>query len=567
MSPLWQLARPRAASLARLLPFVGAWVFLDCLFNLRFPGDEPTLWYPLPSIDVAVVLAVFLVVRLRGYQIPQGVRIALVALALAARIFRSAEGLVEKHFHRPLSLYLDVPLVPSLIGLLRSTVPLPHLVIGTLLAGVAIVLLGALTARALTVAERALSSTGPRRLFVAVLVICAALSPLWRQRRDPHLHVGLFGASIVPRLARELAVLRHAPEYRRRKAAAIAAVRERLDQTPAALDRLHRANVLLFLVESYGETVFEQPAYARRMAPVYDTFEAAMAKSGFTLASSLLASPTYGGRSWLAHATLATGVRTEDGLAYTVLLESQPPPPTMAGFFQRAGYRTVLVQPGTTRRWPEGEVSGFAQKYYAMDLGYRGPAFKWATMPDQYVVDFVHRREVQRSLGGANDPARPPLFVEYALVSSHSPWSLQPRLVEDWERLRDGGAIFNDLPPIRYAVTWSNLQVGGDAYVTSLIYDLDVLRRYLVERIDDDTLVIILGDHQPSAEVTGDTPSYGVPIHVISRDRAFIQRFTAAGYVPGMRVPLPHPQLAMEAFLEQLLAMFSTPGVAAARHR
>ena len=180
-------------------------------------------------------------------------------------------------------------------------------------------------------------------------------------------------------------------------------------------------------------------------------------------------------------------------------------------------------------------------------------------MPDQYVVDFVHRHELHPGVTGVTATARPPLFVEYALVSSHSPWSLQPRIVDDWDRLRDGGAIFNDLPPVRYAVTWSNLQVGGDAYVTSLIYDLEVLRRYLVERIDDDALVIILGDHQPSAEVTGNTPSHGVPIHIISREASFIQRFSTAGYVPGMRVPLPHRQLPMESFLEQLLTLFSTP--------
>jgi hypothetical protein len=396
-------------------------------------------------------------------------------------------------------------------------------------------------------------------MYAGVLVACALLSPLWSRRRDPHLHVGLFGASIVPRLARELSFLRHAPEYRREQAAGITRVREHLRALPCALDRLHRADVLLILVESYGETVFDRPDYARRMAPIYDAFEGELGRRGFATASSLLASPTYGGRSWLAHGTLATGVRVEDGLAYTVLLETQPPPLTMAGFFREAGYRTVLVQPGTTRRWPEGEVIGFDQKYYAMDLDYRGPSFKWATMPDQYVIDFVHRREIARR----PPEGRAPLFVEYALVSSHSPWSVQPRLVDDWDRLRDGGAIFNALPPVLYPVTWSNLAVGGEAYVTSLIYDLEMLRRYLAERVADDALVIILGDHQPSAEVTDDSPSHGVPVHVISRDHSFIQRFVAAGYVPGMRAArVARPLPGMESFLPQLLQMFSSPGAA-----
>ena len=558
------VSRSRVVSAARLLAFLLAWVFLDCLFNLRFPADEPTFWYPLPSIDVVVLLAVFSAVRARGYTIPNGARFGIVVVALVARIFRGGEGLVERHFHRPLSLYLDVPLVPNLVGLLRSTVSLPRLILWALLIVLAFVALGALTWWALAVVERSfasssLSSSPPsgrdaRRLFLGVLIVCALLSPLWSRRRDPHLHVGLFGASIVPRLARELAFLRHAPEYRREKAAGIARVQDQLRAIPSGLDRLHRADVLLILVESYGETVIAQPAYARRMAPIYDAFEGDLGRRGFAMASSLLASPTYGGRSWLAHGTLATGVRIEDGLAYTVLLEAQPPPLTMAGFFRDAGYRTVLVQPGTTSRWPEGEVIGFDQKYYLMDLEYRGPPFKWATMPDQYVIDFVHRREIARRPPGG----RSPLFVEYALVSSHSPWSVQPRLVEDWDRLRDGGAIFNDLPPVRYPVTWSNLGVGGEAYVTSLIYDLDMLRRYVAGRIADDTLVIILGDHQPSAEVTENSPSHGVPIHVISRDRSFIGRFISAGYVPGMRAASARPLPEMESFLPRLLQMFSS---------
>jgi hypothetical protein len=172
------------------------------------------------------------------------------------------------------------------------------------------------------------------------------------------------------------------------------------------------------------------------------------------------------------------------------------------------------------------------------------------------VLDFVHRREV----AARPAPAAPrgPLFVEYALVSSHSPWSLQPRVVPDWERLNDGGRIYNSQEPVRYPLNWSNLYEGGDAYVTSLIYDFEVLRRYLGERVAGGALVIILGDHQPSAEVTDDSPSYGVPIHVVSRDHALVDRFVNAGYARGMQPgPAPAP-LPMERFLPQLLRMFST---------
>ncbi len=535
--------------------FLVGWAFLDCLFNLRFPGSEPAEWYFLPSIDVVVLLAAFWLVRARGWVVPDLLRFAIVLFALATRIFRFAEGGVERHFHRALSLYLDVPLVPNLVGLMRSTVSAPRLLVWSALIGIAIVVLGVLTWWALAITERAMADRGPRRVFAAGTIVCMLLSSLWLNRRHTELHLGLFGRSIVPRIAGEVSFLQRAPAYRRERNEEIARQRGRLRAMPNGLDRLHHADVLLIVVESYGATVIDQADYARRMAPVYGAFESELGQRGFAMASSLLTSVTYGGRSWLAHAGLRTGVRTEDGLAYAVMLDAQPAPQTMADFFRTAGYRTVLVQPGTTARKPEGVVAGFEEKIYAMDLDYQGPAFRWATMPDQYVIDFVHRREVAR----VPEVLRPPLFVEYDLVSSHSPWSLQPRLVDDWNELRDGGRVFNQIPPVRYEIGWTSLGKAGEAYVTSVIYDLDVLRRYIAERVDDDALIIVLGDHQPSADVTRDSPSYDVPIHVISRDRSFIQRFEeAAGYVPGMRVSRAQPARAMETFLPDLLAMFSS---------
>lgn len=555
---VWSRLAVAARAGLPLLWFLVAWGFLDTLFNLRYPGDEPTFWYPLPAIDVVVLLAFILVARRRGHALTDAGRLAIVVLIVAARIFRSAEGLVERHFHRPLNLYLDVPLVPGLVGLLRLTVSPARLIFWALLIAIAIIAVAALTWQALRVVERALAGRAAPRLFAATVIVCAALWPLWSPRHDPHLHHGLFGASVVPRLAREVSFLRHAQDYRRDKGEAIARVQAELGAAPHGLDLLRGADVLLILVESYGETVFDKPEYARRIAPVLASFERDLGSRGFTTASSLLASPTYGGRSWLAHATLFTGVRTEDGLAYTVLLAANPAPHTMASFFERAGYRTVLVLPAMTSHFPEGEVAGFQRMYYGMDLDYHGPSYKWANMPDQYVLDFIDRREIARPAGAA---PRPPLFVQYALVSSHSPWSLQPPVVPDWDRLTDGGRIYNSLEPVRYPITWSNLQDGGEAYVSSVIYDLEVLRRYIGERVAGGALVIFLGDHQPSAEVTGDSPSYGVPIHVVSRDAGLVDRFVGAGYARGMwprrgagaATPMP-----MERFLPSFLRLFST---------
>jgi hypothetical protein len=268
------------------------------------------------------------------------------------------------------------------------------------------------------------------------------------------------------------------------------------------------------------------------------------------MATGVLASSTYGGRSWLANATLSTGVKTSGQLEYALVLAKQPK--AIAKFFEAAGYRTVLVQPGTTRPWPKGAFYGFDQRYYAWNFDYRGPSFAWATMPDQYVVDFVHRHEVA--------VAQRPLFVEYVLISSHVPWSIQPRLVSDWSRLKDG-ALFNQLKPVTFPIEWPKFQNAGDAYVRSIDYDLQVLKRYIADNVHDDSLIIILGDHQPVADVTGHAASRGVPVHVISRNEALLQPFYARGYRRGMRPGPEGSPAGLETLLPNLLADFSTgPG-------
>jgi hypothetical protein len=257
---------------------------------------------------------------------------------------------------------------------------------------------------------------------------------------------------------REAGVLLHACAADAEHAAQIARVRRRLEAQPKNLARLERRDVYLFLVESYGETVIERAAFAEAVAPVYRAFETELGARGFAIASGLLDSPIAGGRSWLAHATLGTGVRTANQPQYELLANQKPR--SMASFFRDAGYRTVLVQPGTTRPSPHIDFYGFEQKYHAFDFDYRGPSYGWATRPDQYVIDSVHRREIARRSS--------PLFVQYVLVSSHAPWSDLPALVEDWSTLGDG-SIYQHIERKHYEIDWPRFENAAQAYIDSIV--------------------------------------------------------------------------------------------------
>ena len=556
-----RLAPARTSPVRHVFAVVGfllAWALLNTVVNLRTPArvEEPHPWWLLPSVDVVALLAIFAALGWRGRYLPLPGLIFLAVLALMVRLLRLADGIIQQNYFRSLNLSLDLPLFPELCRLMYTTIPLPWLVLWVLVALATIGVFLLLVVVALDRAQRFLGAGHwQRAVFVGLTGLFLALHPLWPQGGPSPdawlhdtIHQGLFGNSVIPDFTHQARLARAAVNMRQIKAREIQNVQSRLARLPSGLERLKRADVLFFLVESYGSTVFRKPEHFARIRSLLDGFSTSLAKDGYQVSSSWLDSSTFGGASWLAHGTLASGVRIEDGLHFALLRQTEKLPNTMAAFFERGGYRTVLVQPGTTRRFPEGEVRGFTAKYYAPDLDYQGPRFGWAPMPDQYVIDFIHRKEVA--------VAKQPLFILYTLVSSHAPWAVQPQLIDDWEDI-GRGRIYQGLEPYYYDISWTNLHEASDPYMDSLIYDFEVIKRYIEKFVKRDSFIILLGDHQPAA-VGGDDQSRTVPIHIISKDPAVTARFAEAGYVPGFIPPSTGAEvLGMERFLEQLVERLS----------
>jgi hypothetical protein len=363
--------------------------------------------------------------------------------------------------------------------------------------------------------------------------------PRYNQR-----NTGAFGASALPRLSREATFLVNVYDHRAAVARTISEMQEQLRRTPSHLERLHHANVYLFFVESYGATVMNRPFFAERAMPVLRDLQANLGANGFSMASGQLDSATYGGMSWLAHATFLTGVRTVNQLQYDILGVSRPR--SLARIMHDAGYRTLLVAPNTNRVSHSADFYDFDATYHNWDFDYAGPPFAWASMPDQYVVDFVRRHVIEEASG--------PLFSTFVLVSSHAPWSHIPTMVDDWSEVGNGD-IYNRHPFKHAQTNWPDFSNASEPYVTSIAYDLRVLQRYLVDFIKDDSLVIILGDHQPVSELTENSSSWAVPVHVISRAPALVEPFVTRGYARGM-VP-SDASAPMESFLVGFLNDFS----------
>ena len=171
-------------------------------------------------------------------------------------------------------------------------------------------------------------------------------------------------------------------------------------------------------------------------------------------------------------------------------------------------------------------------------------------MPDQYVLDFIRRREIET--------ANRPLFIEFNLVSSHAPFHRQPPYLEDWSLIGDG-AVYNEMEVITFPIIWPDLSNASEGYVAAIRYDLTVIADFIRQHVKDRAIVIILGDHQPNVQLTGKNKLWSVPVHVISRNAEFIKPFQNRGFLPGLLPNQPPPHRGMENLMFEFLEDFSAP--------
>ena len=93
----------------------------------------------------------------------------------------------------------------------------------------------------------------------------------------------------------------------------------------------------------------------------------------------------------------------------------------------------------------------------------------------------------------------------------------------------------------------------------SVDYAIDAAIGYAERYVDEHTLCIVLGDHQPAPLITGDDASREVPVHVISRDPALLQPFRDWGFAAGALPDPDQPAHRMDVFRDWFVKAFSEP--------
>lgn len=313
------------------------------------------------------------------------------------------------------------------------------------------------------------------------------------------------------------------------------------------LTGLRGKDVIVAFVESYGQVAVQGTPFSPGVDRVLRSGTSALTLAGYSARSAFLTSSTFGGVSWLAHSTLQSGLWVDNQRRYDRLMDSHRF--TLATAFGRAGWRTVSDIPSDDRPWPDGHTFyHYDRTYDRRDVGYRGPTFSYASMPDQYSLAAFQQRELA--------PGHRPLMAEIDLVSSHTPWTPLPRMVP-WNALGDG-SVFDPMPAqgLTPEAAWRDTATVRGLYGRSIQYSLTALVSWVTRLHDKNLVLVVLGDHQPSITITGPNADHEVPVSVIAHDPAVFSRISSWRWQPGL-LPAPNaPVWPMDAFRDRFLTAF-----------
>ncbi len=479
--------------------------------GIRWPGEL--------SIELAVLLAALALSNAFLGPTPRRLIGALAAVLVLFAIGRYAEVTAPALYGREINLYWDAQHVGALAGMLTAVAPAWALAAGLLALIVALTLLYLGARWSLRTLDDALRGRRARLGFGLVATVLIAWFIV--QRVDERIpRVPQFSTPVsqtyATQIARVLDTFANSDAVRSLPAS---------PPLQSNLGALERCDVIVVFMESYGRVTYDRPEIASVVNPARQRFEDAVRATNRAVVSAYVKSPTFGGSSWFAHSSFLSGIEVSNPDRYALLLTQHRP--TLVSTFKQAGYRAVGMMPGLKKDWPEGAFYTFDKIYGADALDYRGPEFGWWRIPDQFSLAALDSREI------APRP-RQPLFVFFPTISTHMPFRPTPPLQTEWARVLSTAPF--DAEEVSRSITetpeWTNM---GGSYAASVQYAFDVLATYLRARAEEHFVLLVLGDHQPAANVSGEGAPWDVPVHFVSDRPELIGRLLDRGFVAGVQ--------------------------------
>ncbi|MCU1557584.1 MAG: sulfatase, partial [Microbacteriaceae bacterium] len=377
---------------------------------------------PLESVLALVILAV----------LPWPVARRIVAILVAAIFVTTiASAALDRSFTltvgEPFNIVTGWPQLVDAYGVLRdSTGPVAAVAILVLL------LLAAMVAALVVAMAFFHLASVIRRHNRASLIGGSAITASW-------IVLGLVGAQIVPGEPIAEADAISTAVAKTNQVTVAAAERATFDNAgttdgyahlPASdlLTGLKGKDVIIAFIESYGQVAVQNTFFSKGVDKVLRKGNKELAADGYSERSAFLTSSTFGGISWLAHSTLQTGLWIDSQQKYDQITAGSRF--TLSGAFKKGGWQTVSDVPSDTKPWSIGtSFYHFGTELNSQNVGYQGPSFSYARIPDQYTWEYFQKHELAKP--------HKPLMAEIDFVSSHTPWTPLPQEVP-WASVGDG---------------------------------------------------------------------------------------------------------------------------------
>lgn len=489
-------------------------------------------WWPTPGIlpdaRIAPEFILWWAVVLIAYAVRRSIsKMALFLMAVLYLLLvlgRYLDVTAPSLFGRAVNLYWDIPQIPRFIWVTAAENPwwlsaLVGVAITLFLWGLFRLIRGAMA----MVMAHALPFAVAHRwvwLLTAAAVLLAAANYAGVRATWPYV-----SKPVVPTYWNQFVLLWQAnsSEELNRALPAQTVIEEAL-QDAKSLSALQNKDVYLIFLESFGAVLYDNPEARARTERGRAALLQSIQKTQRHVVSAFFSSPTIGGASDLAHMSLLAGVDLSDPRRHDLLLTTARP--TLISLFRKAGYQTFGLYHAVSWAWPEKAYYNYDVYLDGPALNYRGPSIGFWHIPDQFAIARFEQMHPRRG-------NQPPRFLFFPTISSHFPFSPVPPYQPDWQRiLSDQPFDAQEMNRVRAEkVNWLNM--AGD-YLRSIDYTFDWLTGYIAQPEPRDTVIILIGDHQPSANVMGDGQPWHVPVFVIAKDRALLARFESQGFQPGL---------------------------------
>lgn len=292
---------------------------------------------------------------------------------------------------------------------------------------------------------------------------------------------------------------------------------------PKDVHLVQKPNVFFIAVESYGAILYENEIFKSDFEKICETLSNELQSNHIYIASSLSKAAVTGGASWVSYSSFLKGINIDNNSIYRYLFNNQSKhkAESIFEFFEKQDYDSYLLSglggfENYTIEWDNIlRFLGSKNVVKFKDLEYQGRLFNFGpSSPDQYLL---HKTmEIMKTRSG-NKPITS--FVE--TINSHYPFVSPTKILDDWKKCATTSEKDFNITTKLSSNVYKN-------YFQAIEYQLKSVLD-LITKNNENSIFVIFGDHQPPI-ITNHQNSYNTPIHIVSKNKSFIEDWHRRGF-------------------------------------